>query len=244
MNTTRESLPWIGLSILVTGILVALLGLVRGESWSGAIHQLAPSGNAGVVLTNIQTRDRVAGLRGELALKDPTPLFLPTKWNSGQVEDGMDAELTLGASFGEIGPELIFPDAANTIAIPDGVEVPSTALSTVERIDQSMGHGELTRRERNPQRLGDRLGYAEVLTIDSSKVIHQRVLTQGMVPYAVKDPVEAVLAVNAAGVWVRPTVIEAAEGASVDFEEINSVLKALHLESILGPGIYRILLGP
>ena len=244
MNTTRESLPWIGLSVLVTGILVALLGLVRGESWSGMILQLESSGNTGVVLTNVQTRDRVAGLRGELALKDPTPLFLPTQWNSGQVAEDMDAALIPGASFGEIGPELIFPDAANDIAIPDGVEVPSTALSTVERIDQFMGHGELTRRERNPQGLSDRLGYAEVLTIDSGKVIHQRVLTQGMVPYAVNTPVEAVLAVNAAEVWVRPTVIEAPEGASIDFEEINSVLKALHLEAILSPGIYRILLGP
>ena len=65
-----------------------------------------------------------------------------------------------------------------------------------------------------------------------------------MVPYAVNTPVEAVLAVNATEVWVRPTVIEAPEGASIDFEEINSVLKALHLEAILSPGIYRILLGP
>ena len=102
MNTTRESLPWIGLSVLVTGVLVALLGLVRGESWSGMIHQLESSGKAGVVLTNVQTRDRVAGLRGELALKDPTPLFLPTQWNSGQVEDGMDAALTPGARLGKL----------------------------------------------------------------------------------------------------------------------------------------------
>lgn len=244
MNTTRESLPWIGLSILVAGVLVALLGLVRGKNWEGAIRELEPTGKTGVVFTNGQTRGRVAGLRGELVLKDPTPLFLPTEWNSGRVGDDLDVELTLGASFGEIGPKLIFPDAANDIAIPDGVEVPRTALSAVERNDQSLGHGELMRREGSLQRLSDRLGYAEVLTINSSKLLYQKILITGSVPYAIDAPVEAVLAINATGVWVRPTVIEAREGASVDFEQINSVLKALHLEAILPPGIYRILLGP
>lgn len=244
MNVAREALPWAGLSLVVAAVLVGGLGLVQTNDWDGALRLGASASRVGVVLTHADADEQVAGLRGEFVLKDPTPLFLPHKWNSGQVDERDEGVLFPGTSFGAIEPKLIFPEAANDIAIPDGVEVPATALSAMERLAETVGHGELTRRDGEPQALRSRRGYVEVMTMTDGNLLHQRVIDEDLTPFQVQAPIEALLAISEAGVWVRPTVIEAPEGVSVNFEEINSVLKALHLESILSPGIYRILLGP
>ena len=244
MSATREVVPWAILSVVVAAVMVGAVGLVRVGDWEIPLRVSEPSNRVGVILTDSRIGEQEAGLRGELVLKDPTPLFLPHKWNSGQVDERGEGILSPGTSFTAIEPKLIFPEAANDIEIPDGVDVPLTALSAIERIDQAAGHGELTRWDGDIRLLSNRRGYSEVMTTDGSKMLYQRVLDDNMVPFQVRAPVEALLAINEAGVWVRPTVIETPEGVSVNFEEINSTLKALQLESILGPGIYRILLGP
>lgn len=242
MNAAREALPWAGLSLVVAAVLVGGVGLVEASDWDGALRSGASASRVGVILTHAD--EQVAGLRGEFVLKDPTPLFLPHKWNSGQVDERGEGVLSPGTSYGAFEPKLIFPAAASDIEIPDGVDVPRTALLAMERIAETVGHGELTRRDKEPQALRSRRGYVEVMTMIDGNLLYQSVLDEEMTPFQVQAPIEALLAINKAGVWVRPTVIEAPEGVSVNFEEINSVLKALRLESILGPGIYRILLGP
>ena len=244
MDVAREALPWAGLSLVVAAMLLGGMGLVQANDWDGTLRVGTTSNRVGVVLTHADADEQVAGLRGEFVLKDPTPLFLPHKWSSGQVDERGEGVLSPGTSFGAIEPKLIFPEAANNIEIPDGVDVPTTALSAMERLAESLGHGELTRRDEEPQALRSRRGYVEVLTMTDGNLLHRRVLDDNSTPFQVQAPVAVLLAINEAGVWVRPTVIEAPEWVSVNFEEINSILKALRLESILGPGIYRILLGP
>ena len=58
------------------------------------------------------------------------------------------------------------------------------------------------------------------------------------------SPIELLLAVNRAGFFTSPTVVNAMDGASIDLDQVYGVLKRAQLGSRLDPGIYRILLGP
>lgn len=235
----RWGIPGLVAFILVVGAfgLVALTPIaVRSLDDTG--------GNSGLLLADLQTGGENEALRGELVLKDPTPLFLPTPWNSGQVEEAMTAERSPGSSFGSIGAKLVFPAAANDLNLPDGVRVPATALAVVDQVEPLLKADELARRDTTVEGLPSRSGYLEVLAVDTGNLVYSRVLDAEMTPNPLRAPAEALLTINTGGLWLRPTVVETADGAAVDFEQINSVLQTARLDVILKPGFYRILLGP
>lgn len=244
VQLARKSIRWVVLGVVVAAGILALVSLVQTSDPGGGIRSETRDGQRGVVLTDGATREHVAGLQGALNLKDPTPLFLPTPWNSGQVVSEMTAERAPGASFGGIEAKFLFPKSENGLRLPDGVEVPPTVFSALERIESPVGHGELARRDDGGHRLSPRKGYVEVMKAASGEILYRGLLGENLTDINISVPIEAILAINSTGVWVRPTVIEAPEGESVDFEQINSMLKALQLEAFLEPGIYRILLGP
>jgi hypothetical protein len=156
----------------------------------------------------------------------------------------MRTETSPGTSFGAIDAKLIFPDQANNLEIPGGVDVPGSALGTLDRVNRPVGHGELSRRDDRASPLPTRQGFLEIMAADTGKLLYSSVINGSPLESSLTAPVELILAVSGAGLWVRPTVMEAPDGAAVDFNQINSTLKAAHLDVILSPGIYRISLGP
>ena len=236
--------PWVMTSVLMVGVVLGALSRVEvsGLDWDTLRGETMGAG--GLVFSDLESGASADGLRGELVLKDPTPLFLPTSWNSGQVEAAMAAESSPGTSFGSIDAKLVFLDRANNLEFPKAVVVPESAQAAMDRVSQPIGHGELTRRDRATVPLASRRGYLEILAADTGKLIYSSVLSDLVIDQALTAPVEAVLAVSGAGLWVRPTVLETPDGAAVDFDQINLALKAEHLDAVLSPGIYRILLGP
>ena len=169
---------------------------------------------------------------------------MPTQWNSGQVDRAMTAERSSGASFGPIGAKWVFPDEENRLVLPDGVSVPSSAISTIDQIENGIWVGELARRGGSNRALASRAGYLEVVAVDTGKTVYERVLEAPVDGQVIEVPVETMLAVNSSGFWLRPTVAQVAEGGAIEFDRVNLMLRETRLETILEPGFYRILLGP
>ncbi len=220
------------------------LGMVRVSEAPRGTVQPDSAGRGGVLLADLATEAENAELVGELALKDPTPLFLPTRWNSGQVDRAMTAERSSGASFGQIDAKWVFPDGENRLNLPDGVAVPNSAVSALESMGARLRGGELARRDDVDRSLPARAGLMEVVAIGTGETVFRKPLPLGEAGGAISAPIEAMLAINAGGFWVRPTVAQVVEGGAVEFDRVNLMLREARLETFLEPGFYRILLGP
>ncbi|GAB5560644.1 MAG: hypothetical protein SynsKO_22910 [Synoicihabitans sp.] len=239
-----QSFPWIPASVVVAILLLGVIGLIDSSPAFDPLRKPNPDAGGGVILSDLQAEVGEDTVFGELVLKNPTPLFLPTRWNSGQVEARLPAERAPGATFTEISAKPVFAEAVNELQLPDGVSVPQTPISALEKVERLGSSLELSTRDGASRALPRRAGYLEVAATDSGKIIYEKVLeiTQERMPLQV--PIEAVLVINSVGVWVRPTVVEALEGTAVDFDQINLLVQGQRLETVLGAGIYRILLGP
>ena len=235
---------WGILVLLALALLVAGLGLfTTPDAPRGTLLAERPA-SVGVLLADMETEEENLALIGELTLKDPTPLFLPTQWNSGQVDRAMTAERSSGASFGPIGAKWVFPDEENRLVLPDGVSVPGSAISTIDQIENKLRAGELARRDGGDRSLMARAGFLKVVAVDTGKTVYERVLDSGVEGQIIEVPVETMLAINLSGFWLRPTVAQVAEGGAIEFDRVNFMLRETRLETILEPGFYRILLGP
>lgn len=229
---------------MALGVILLGLSLVSTPGPPGGT--VLPEGRSGpgVLLADLDEEEKDAALIGELELKDPTPLFLPTRWNSGQVDQAMTAERSAGASFGQIDAKWVFPDEENRLTLPDGVSVPDSAISTLERMEARLKGSELARRDDLSRKLPERAGILEVVAVESGETVYRTVLEGGSAADFVPAPIETMLAINAGGFWVRPTVAQVVEGGAVEFDRVNLVLREARLETFLEPGFYRILLGP
>lgn len=232
------------LVILAIGLVGLGLGLFVAPDAPQGTFVASPRPQGGVLLADLETEEENLALIGELTLKDPTPLFLPTQWNSGQVDQTMTAERSSGASFRQLEAKWVFSDDENRLELPDGVEVPGTALATIDQMEPRLPSGELARRDLVREKLPERGGYFEVIAVTTGQIVLQRVLEADAASPLITSPLEAMLDINASGFWLRPTVAQVVEGGAVEFDRVNLMLRQARLETILAPGFYRISLGP
>ncbi len=244
ISKTRSILPRVGVGLAATALILLGLSQVRVNEAPRGTYSEAAEPAVGMLLADLAMDEENDALRGELALKDPTPLFLPTGRNSGQVDSRMTAERAPGASFGAFGEKWLFPAAANDLDLPDVVQVPPDGIAALGELAPPVQAGELTRRETRKVGLAERGGMLQVLSVETGRVIHEQVLVVPAGRSGLAVPVEALITMNSGGLWLRPTVLESVEGAAVDFNEIDLLLREARLESVLSPGFYRILLGP
>jgi len=235
---------WVVLGFLVAGGIVSGLSLVAVPRAPEGTFLAQPAAPAGMILADLSTGEENEALQAELSLKDPTPLFLPTAQNSGQVNALSAVDQAPGSSFDGFGAKLWYPVAANDLDLPDAVEVPADPLVAVDGLGEPLALGELSRVETVARALPPRQALLQVLSVTSGEVLHEVVLQGPAEAGPLNAPLEAVMTVNSTGLQLRPTVIESPVGATVELDQVDLWLKESRLESILRPGFYRILLGP
>lgn len=244
LGRMAENFPWGATTVVAAVVVLGGLALIQTPGLPGGTFGGEKPATAGILLTDMSQADEAGTLEGELALKDPTPLFLPTNYNSGQVDLAMTVERAPGSSFAEFSPKLVFSGAASDLDIPAVVEVPGTAVGALQQMEAPVSGAELSRRDVGAKTLPGRRGVLKVLTVAGGEIVHEEVLDVSEVREVLEAPVEALLAVNTEGWWLQPTVVESPAGVPVDFAEINLLLREARLGSVLRPGFYRILLGP
>jgi hypothetical protein len=179
-------------------------------------------------------------LNEEVALRDPTPLFLPTQWNA--VEDAVREP---GGSFKSYAPNLTFPDAQLKLDVAPLAQVPSKTADAfaIDRPDRPYaGFG---RTDTAIAPLPIRGGFVVVTKAESGEVVLQQSVLDDRPPAeGTWEPLEFLVGVDPAGIINTPVLTESSRVAAVDAFFQTYAVKQLHLGERLAPGIYRISIGP
>jgi hypothetical protein len=221
-------------SLLLGGGIIVLFSFPERQA-TGRSSPLPPR-----AVTLVSETDRA--VNDEAVLLDPTPLFLPTKWNASQREV---VSPEIGGRFqGFDAPKFSFSETEIKLGLPSPVKVavgPGEVVSADGSLAAFVGFG----RPPTPSvELAARGAYFEIVRAANGK----RVLAQSIVDMPpVKGawrPVEFLVGVDAAGL-VGPMAVTVRSG----FEEVDGFF-AKHLTRILRigerlePGFYRIFVGP
>ena len=175
---------------------------------------------------------------------DPTPMFLPTEWNSDQNSLPANVLRDPGQMFQDFQARLVFERDALSLNLPDAVvalQKPTDALSGVEDMARLSGLGA---RDVRIAPLARRSGYVEVVATATGRLVYQTSLGMDESADGLWRPLELSGVISAAGVVGQLTVVGSTGGGELDQRIREHLLKSLHLGERLGPGFYRIFVGP
>jgi len=229
----RASRAWIAVSIAGVIVLALVAYLVRLPDPQRLPGREAQKPTFGLV-------DRVV-IRGTM-LRDPTPLFLPTEFNSSS-KPYVPPEP--GGEFGGFAPKYAFGESDLRLHLPAASAVPESpaqALADEPPGAPFLGFG---RADMNVEPLAPRGAYVEIADAGSGrKVFGEPVLGAHPPSSAPWMPIEFMAAVDASGL-VGPLVLTTHSGvAEVDAYFGRYLTEILRVGQRLAPGFYRISVGP
>ena len=248
----RESKwTWIGATLAAVVVLAAVMALFRAPS--------APPPPPPRVKPTVELPAPGNGLASDLAdFKDPTPLFLPTVWNSSPPEPGRREP---EGTFKGYGPIYAFSDNELQLNLPSSIAVPAgPANALVENAPGNPLVG-LGRTDATVAPLAPRWAFVEIIAAASGRRRLAQELTavsDAAPPAALRGgnwrPLEFLAAVDAAGLVGQLTPVARPEAAATDpFLQLqgeslamleNHLARTLWIGDRLPPGYYRILVGP
>ena len=242
--------PWWQIALVVAAVLVVFasaLSFVRlpADRGEGTAPKNSPPA---VVLTPLSPEAGEQALQEQATLLDPTPLFLPTPYNTSQPRVAADNRREPGALFPLFPPQLAFNETSPEVAFPANVAIPVRpvdGLHVGEPQDPFFGIGS---RDLPAATFQPRWGFIEVCDAASGRVVLSLPLTRGAelaVPSPADwHPMELLATVDVHGLVGEP-VMNAGSGS----EEMDSFIqgflaKDFHLGERLRPGFYRLRVGP
>jgi hypothetical protein len=241
--------PWwvfAAVAVVVVGLVLTGLRLPSGEL-------LADTGRPGMVGLELNLRPTVPaageGWWEEMALLDPTPLFLPTPWNSGGAAGLPAAPREVGRAMEDFAPWLAFPARRATVSFEMPVEVPAgpreaLAAGRGDRVGRALA---LRRTDPVARPLEGRPGWLEVADTGSGErrfagPLH---LPPGTAPVGdLWRAVDFLVAVNRYGLVSYPTALNSSGSETVDAKLPGLLARDPRLLAGLAPGRYRITVGP
>lgn len=198
-----------------------------------------------VGLAQLGGRDEDALLREEATMRDPTPLYLPTRWNAGEDVLPTDFRREFGTSFQGYPPKLTYTESALNLNLPAAIDVPSgpaDAFATDKPERPYFGFGQADREIPN---VTPRRAFVDVSTAASGKSVIAEALQDANLPSdVVWQPLEFLVAIDRTGVVRPPVMTESSRVAAVDSYFAEYLVNGLHIGERLSPGFYRVAIGP
>jgi hypothetical protein len=176
-------------------------------------------------------------------LRDPTPLFLPTEFNSSRKEY---APKEPGGAFSGFLPEYVFDSTQLVLHLPPAVAIPSSPAGAL--VDDPPGAPFIGFDRANPvlEPLSPRTAYVEVVNTATGRSLLAMPVTDAHPPRTsvAWQPMEFIAAVNPAGL-VGPVVPTTRSGVDeIDAYFGRYLAETLRIGQRLAPGFYRISVGP
>jgi hypothetical protein len=176
-------------------------------------------------------------------LLDPTPLFLPTEFNSSRV-DYVPREP--GGAFAGFPAKMTFSDTELELHLPPATEVPATPADALAGDPPGAPFIGFDRADPVVEPVSPRVAYVEILDARTGRSVFGQPVTDAKPPVSTRpwDPMEFMAAVDAAGL-VGPPVPTARSGVDeVDAYFGHYLADTLRVGQRLAPGFYRIVVGP
>lgn len=223
-------------------LLVLLLQLFRVPP-APASKPAAEANPVGLVRLQDQ-EDRL--LREEATLRDPTPLFLPTRWNAADNALLAEARREAGlSSFGGYAAKLSFPETAVGLQLPAAVILPDRPAAALAGSRPSRPLQGLGETDEPAPSLEPRAAFVEVVSAGDGRVMIAQPLLDARPPGDLGwQPLEFLIAVDRSGVVRPPVLTVSSRFANVDGYFQEYLANDLHLGARLAPGFYRVCFGP
>ncbi len=183
---------------------------------------------------------------GEADFYDPTPLFLPTKWNARPNVLPNDAVREPGDDFRYEAKAT--PDVnAAALAFPGKIKVPEKAAEAQDFWTQEAPFLGIGQTDMKLDPLPARDALMEVMTASDGRQVFTHVfpLNSALAPGSGGwQPMEFLVAVEPAGLVGLPTPVPNSNAAEIIARLQVNLAKVLRLSQPLAPGFYRIKVGP
>jgi len=205
-----------------------------------------PHGPGGVTLglTRLDPNAGNALLNEEAMLFDPTPLFLPTEWNVGHNTLPDNLMRDISHSFHDYPAQLTFKEVGVALGFPAPVEVPAKVTEVLPMLGRQQPFAGMGRTDATVASLPERGARVDVVAVrDGAEALSLTVPT-GQAPDGLWQPMEFLLAVDAAGLVGPPVLMVQASDERLVATLQEMLAKTLRLGERLGPGIYRVCVGP
>jgi hypothetical protein len=229
----RKGLAWTLASIAGVAVLVLFAFLVR-------VPEAPPAGPA--------PRPPTVGLVNpvvitETMLQDPTPLFLPTEFNSSRI-DYVPREPS--GAFAGFPPKMTFSDVALELHLPPPVAVPATPADALAGDPPGAPFIGFDRGDPVVEPVSPRAAYIEIVEAGTGRSVLGTPVGDAHPPASSVpwQPMEFIAAVDSSGL-VGPVVPTTRSGvADVDAYFGHYLADTLRVGQRLAPGFYRIIVGP
>ncbi|MEO6569646.1 MAG: hypothetical protein ABIO94_12845 [Opitutaceae bacterium] len=176
-------------------------------------------------------------------LADPTPLFLPTKWNAARKEVRRPEP---GAMFESFPPSDIASALEQGLKakFPNPVNVPATTVEALADSPGSLFAG-IARGEGKAPTLDPRAAFVKIVAAGTGQAVLQQTLLEARPPGdGPWQPMEFLGRVDAVGFVGTLTVTRQSGVEGVDDYFRRYLVQTLRIGQRLAPGVYRISVGP
>ncbi len=245
MNKIDERRIW---SLAATGALAAgvlVLALFRSPEPAKAVLGLPTGKVLSVGLAKLDGGSADALLEEEATLQDPTPLFLPTARNAGGNAIPAGARGEPGGAFSGYAAKLTYAETELQLTLPSIVADPKTPAEAFEAGQPAQSYWGFGQKDWVARPLTARGAFVEVLAAgDGQRVIVLPLVDARPPSETTWQPLQFLVAIDAAGVVSPPVLTESSRVAAVDSYFQNFMVETLHVGERLGPGFYRVCIGP
>ena len=179
-------------------------------------------------------------------LLDPTPLFLPTKWNAQAIARPRDGFREPGTAFQDYLPQFAFAEDAARLSFPPIVNVPEKTAELLEIGKATTRFWGLGQKETGFPVFPGRDAFVEIAPVGGGNPLVREALHDAKPPAAPDwKPLEFLAVVEPAGLIAEPSLVGVGSGFEpVDAFFQNYLAKRLRVGERLPPGFYRITVGP
>lgn len=202
--------------------------------------EMPPKTVARQTVTLVSGQDKA--VNDESVLLDPTPLFLPTKWNATQRE--LAAPEPGGRFRGYDAPRFSFAENELMLGLPAPIAVPAGPADAVVAEAAGAALVGFGRTNSPVATLESRGAFVEIVAAGTGRKVLAQAIPGAPRGEGAWQPVEYVARVDAAGL-VGPLVVTMRSGIEeVDGYFANYLVRTLRVGERLAPGFYRIGVGP
>ena len=232
-------------ALLISALVVGLLTL-RFETQVAPFpgHAATERASSPIGLSRLKQASTADLVVEEALFFDPTPMFLPTEWNSDQNSLPANVLRDPGQMFQDFQARLVYERDALSLNLPEAGKPPGRTTDIVSGVEDIAKLGGLGARDVGIAGLDRRSGYVEVISTATGSSVYQTRLGMDGLGADLWRPLELTGAVNSAGVVGRLSVVASTGGADLDQRIREHLLNSLHLGERLPPGFYRIFVGP
>lgn len=243
-----EKLVWVVSASVALGLLAGLLWLLRAPPRAGspggkssaplAVELARPGGGDGV-------------LQDEAVLRDPRPLFLPTRLNASMAEPRREAGKAL-FELDRVADDPRETEAAIVRELPPVAILNGRSASTAAATDAlAVSQGEvgvtgIGRGARGIEPLAPRGGFLQAVSTASGSTVLAETLASSLAPSGGKawEPLELLAVVDAGGLAVPLVVLNSSTVDEVDLHFRRILSDVFRIGERLPPGFFRLVVGP